>query len=256
MGGRGGSSHAAGGTARPVDTSVLAGFTTTKEVSRWMKKQKWFTPRAPVDLEGIAVDAAKSIAMAYKRVFDAYPQVIGKFHGVVALDIGFGTYAQCYLTTGRIEVNKDIYRDVSTVAQFYDDDIHPERDPSRRGDPPHHPPNTTWEAVVTHEIGHAINGYLDDALVAYNRQQILNNGFQNAQTLSLKYRETWQKEIYASHRLRPTKTNVGKHNSGYAASAPVEWFAESFAEGMDAANPRWAAKMFMEKLNELMKKVR
>ena len=246
MGGRGGRSHGGGGAGRAADTSILSSYTTTKEVSTWMKKQKWFTPRAPVDLEGIAVEAAKSIAMAYKRVFDAYPQVIGKFHGVVAVSLGFGTYAQCYLQTGRIEVNKDFYNDVATVSQLYKDDLKAK----------YHPVGTTWESVVTHEIGHAINGYLDDAVVAYNRQQILNNGFQNPQTIHLDYSETWQKEIYAAHHTRITTTNVRNAQSQYATSNIHEWFAESFAEGMESASPRWAAKAFMEKLNELLKKVR
>ena len=246
MGGRGGSSHAAGGTARAVDTSALAAFTTTKEVAQWLKKRKWFAPHADINLEGIAVDAAKSIAMAYKRVFDAYPQVIGKFRGIVALSLSFGTYAQCYLRTGRIEVNKDFYNDIANIDMMYKDDL------KQR----FHPKGTTWESIVTHEIGHAINGYLDDAVVAYNRQQILNNGFQNAQTIHLDYADTWKKDIYASHNIPATDPFVIRHNSRYATSNLHEWFAESFAEGMDSATPRWAAKMFMDKLNELMKKVK
>ncbi len=244
MGGRGGSSHA--GTARTVDTSILSRYTTTKEVSQWLKRQKWFTPRSEINLEGIAVDAAKSIAMAYKRVFEAYPQVIGKFRGIVALPLGPYTYAQCYLQSGRIEVNRDFYADIAYVDREYKENVRHR----------FHPPGTTWESVVTHEIGHAINGYLDEAVYTYNRQQILNNGFQNAQTIHLNYVEQWKTDIYASHNLPASDPFVTRHNSGYATENKAEWFAESFAEGFDSANPRWAAKMFMDKLNELMKKVK
>lgn len=106
---------------RPKVTSVktikgmIADCKTVNEVESLMKAQNWFLATNNtnfndyVSLQGCDIDGAKSIANAYATVLERYPQYAGKFRQFTTLPYGEpmrkGTYAQCYMSWGRVEAN-------------------------------------------------------------------------------------------------------------------------------------------------------
>lgn len=106
-----------------------------------------------------------------------------------------------------------------------------------------HPANTTYSAILTHEVGHAIDDYLTNTLHAAGMSG-------------------W-KPKWVSAALRPKVmracglkiSDIEKSVSGYATQNHFEWFAECFAEYMESPNPRPVAQKFGEMLEELLKGV-
>lgn len=147
MGGRGGHSHraTAGRGASAVDR-----LTSIPQMNRWLRNQDWFQPGSQISLNGVDLEAARGIAKAYQQVFDRYPQLKGIFSGVKSFDLGSGTYADCNLATGQIRVSNTMYRRLQELERSYARDIRANW----------HPAGTDWAAILTHEIGHAIDGYI------------------------------------------------------------------------------------------------
>lgn len=231
MGGRGGSSHRRSGGGGNLDR-----LTSTADVDRWLRNQGWFRSGSAITLQGVDVNAAKGIAKAFKQVFDRYPQLKGEFGGVISFALGASTYADCNLGTGRIRVSTAMYGSVRTLERSYSSDIRSNW----------HPKGTDWSAIVTHEIGHAIDGYIS-RMMRMNDTDYMNWEY-NSKTL--------RDKISSKFGFSPTQTNIAREVSRYGATKPVEWFAESFAEGMRSSTPRRMAKEFMLELDEILRRIR
>ncbi len=231
MGGRGGSSH------RRTAGGGLSRLTTTAQVSDWIRRQHWFQPHALVNLDGVDVVAAREIAAAYQQVFDRYPQLVGAFSGVKSFDLGNGVYADCNLQTGQIRVSDTLYRNAQALARQYALDIRSNW----------HPAGTDWQAIITHEIGHALDGYITQKLRA-SGGSMRWDWYENSAVL--------QKKIADKFAFEPTKERIGREVSRYGATNTAEWFAEAFAEGMRSSAPRRMAVELMKELDELMRRFR
>ena len=230
MGGRGGSSHRRTGGG-------LSSLTTTAQVSDWIRHQHWFQPHSFVNLDGVDVVAAREIAVAYHQVFDRYPQLIGAFSGVKSFDLGNGVYADCNLQTGQIRVSDTMYRNAQALARQYASDIRSNW----------HPAGTDWQAIITHEIGHAIDGFISQKLDVGGRS-FYRDWYQNSAML--------QKKVADKLNIAPTRDRISKEVSRYGASNTAEWFAEAFAEGMRSSTPRRMAVELMKELDEIMRRLR
>lgn len=203
----------------------------------------------PADLTGCDLESAKSIASSYQQVFEKYPKLIGRFDGPNAQPIGMedSTYAWAYIRgNGMVQVNPKRYSVWQSIVRSYENDVATNW----------HPKGTTAESIVTHEIGHAIDGLLA-------RERVLGGV-----TSSGEYR-------YASSSLRATimkraakidpdvegamawdiKWGVESSVSRYASKNPQEWFAECFAEYITSANPRTVATEFGKELERLLEKL-
>lgn len=147
MGGRGGHSHrmTSGRGASAIDR-----LTSITQLNSWLRNQDWFRPGSYISLNGVDLEAARGIAKAYQQVFERYPQLKGIFSGVKSFDLGSGTYADCNLATGQIRVSNTMYRRLQELERSYARDIRANW----------HPAGTDWAAILTHEIGHAIDGYI------------------------------------------------------------------------------------------------
>lgn len=205
------------------------------------------------DLTGCDLESAKSIAASYQQVFEKYPKLAGKFDAPDAhpVKMSNSTYAWCYSrNNGKVQVNPNKYNSWQSLVKSYERDV-------RVG---WHPMGTTAESIVTHEIGHAVDGLLA-------REKILGGI-----TSSGEYR-------YASSSLKTTIMNraakidpdladlmamdkawkgsqaVSEHVSKYASKNPQEWFAECFAEYITSADPRVVASEFGKELERLVDKL-
>lgn len=230
----------------------LGAAKTVSEVNDVINSQGWFRPKLlrqtqwdnangklitttvpndKADLTGCSLECAKSIANSYEQVFKKYPQLIGKFHPVDAQPIGMGynTYAWCYISHGgRVQVNPKRFKDYKALRDSYESDV-------LSG---WHPYGTTAESIVTHEIGHAIDGYITSKHL-YNTKGFASGAMKQGVMKSCGY----------------TAADTASAVSRYASKNAQEWFAECFAEYITSANPRPVAVAFGKKLEELLARI-
>lgn len=243
----------------PTQQKTIGTSTTVEEVNDFMNSQGWFsTNRAGItseaDLTGCDLESAKSIAAAYQQVFEKYPQLIGKFKAPNAQPVGMknNTYAWCYTRGGgQVQVNPNRYNDWSAISESYERDIATNW----------HPPGTTAESIVTHEIGHSIDGFLAEKgiLGGYTSSGEFRYASSSLKTTIMK-RAAKIDELIADYtemdRMWKGNEAVIQGVCRYAAENPKEWFAECFAEYITSANPRTVAAEFGKELEKLLEKVK
>lgn len=186
-------------------------------------------------MNGVDLEAARGIAKAYQQVFDRYPQLKGFFSGVKSFDLGSGTYADCNLATGQIRVSNTMYRRLQELERSYARDIRANW----------HPAGTDWAAILTHEIGHAIDGYITQHSEG---GLFFHDWHRNSSEL--------QAKIADKLHVGTSAAEISRQLSRYGATNTLEWFAESFAEGMRSENPRPMAREFMLELDKILRRLR
>jgi SPP1 gp7 family putative phage head morphogenesis protein len=238
--------------------------TTIQQVNDLMNSQEWFRKNAAgiqsmVDLTGCDLESAKSVAASYQQVFEKFPQLKGKFDAPNAqpANMNNNTYAWCYIRqNGMVQVNpaSNRFGNWSSLVRQYESDVVSGW----------HPKGTTAESIVTHEIGHAIDGLLA-------RQGILGgmNAAGEYRYASSSLRSTIMKRAakedtkiaedinrWSWDKKYSMNQTVSTHVSQYGAKDPQEWLAECFAEYITSANPRTVARLFGEELEKLVGRVK
>lgn len=229
---------------------------------RWVEGKIEYGPDQSIpfkeaNLTGCDLESAKSIASSYQRMFDRYPQLVGKLDGPNAqpVDMGDNTYAWCFIRNGgRVEVNPKWYNDWNHIVKQYENDV----------SIGWHPMGTTAESTVVHELGHAIDGLLA-------REGVLGgvtaNGEYRYASSSLKQtimnrvakkdeRIAEAMNMWPWDKKRSTTYAIETNVSQYATDSPKEWFAECFAEYITSANPRTIAAEFGKELEKLLEKIK
>lgn len=189
-----------------------------------------------LSLSGCDLKCAKEVYKSYEQFFNRYPQMVGKLAAPAASKLDWLEYAQCNFGfgSGFIQVNTTHYNNAEKIARRYASDV-------EQG---FHVVGTDWTAIVTHELGHALDDYL-----TYSLHLAGYNG---------------KKPKIVSAMMRPKvlkKTgfkvgDMGKEVSDYATKTSQEWFAECFAEYMKSKEPRKVAAEFGKQLEEIMKEVK
>lgn len=211
------------------------------------------------DLTGCDLDSAKSVAATYEQVFAKYPQLKGKLDAPNAHPIGMedNTYAWCYTRqNGKVQVNPNYYSSWSKVSRDYEQDV-------MSG---WHPKGTTAESIVTHEVGHAIDGLLAregvlggvaaDGSYRYASSSLRGTIMERASKKDEKIAEFWEAKDWSGKADKRCQSYaIEKYVSRYATKNPQEWFAECFAEYITSANPRVVATEFGKELERLVKKI-
>lgn len=205
------------------------------------------------DLTGCDLESAKSIAASYQQVFEKYPKLKGRLDPPDAQPYGMkdNTYAWCYIRdNGKVQVNPNKYGSWQSIARSYESDVRSNW----------HPKGTTAESIVTHEIGHAIDGLLAREKVLGG---ITSSGEYRYASSSLK--TTIMKRaakldpdlegLMAMDKQWGGSEAVSTYVSRYATKSPQEWFAECFAEYITSADPRVVALEFGKELERLVEKL-
>lgn len=222
----------------------------------WRSMSSWGGGiESQADLTGCDLDSAKSIAAAYEQVFAKYPQLKGKFDAPDAhpVDMKDNTYAWCYLRqNGKVQVNPgpERYGNWKEMVKQYESDV-------LSG---WHPYGTTAESIVTHEIGHAVDGLLArerilggvaaDGSYRYASSTLKNTIMKRAAKLDPDIAEG----LNIDKMLNDTWT-TNTFVSRYASKNNQEWFAECFAEYITSANPRVVATEFGKELEKLVGRI-
>ena len=240
-------------TAPQFNQVSIGAAKTVQDINDMLNIPGLFSGNYKADLTGVDLDSAKSIAAAYEQVFEKYPQLKGRLDAPNAHPSGMGdnTYAWCYLRSGgRVEVNPKLYNDWKSISKSYEGDVISKW----------HPFGTTAESIVTHEIGHAIDGLLarEGVLGGYTS----NGEFRYAST-SLKNKimkraakkDSDLKDLMDIDKWLKDDSATLNYVSKYATKNNREWFAECFAEYITSANPRIVASEFGQELEKLMGKL-
>ena len=229
------------------------------EVNALMNNQGWFRDMgngriSQADLTGCDLDSAKSIAAAYDQVFERYPQLKGLLDAPNAQPhrMKNNTYAWCYTRrNGMVQVNPNKYNNWAKLMKEYEDDV-------IMG---FHPYGTTAESIVTHEIGHAIDGLLArkgilGGVTSSGEYRFASSSLKTTiMNRAAKINPEIAEEMKIDKWLKDCGT-VQHHVSRYATQNNREWFAECFAEYITSANPRTVATEFGKELEKLMVKLK
>lgn len=227
--------------------------------------KKWVYPhhmekvQSMVDLTGCDLEAAKSIAASYQQIYEKFPQLKGKFDAPNAqpVDMDKSTYAWCYIRqNGMVQVNPDPNRfgNWSSLVRQYESDVVSGW----------HPKGTTAESIVTHEIGHAIDGLLAREGVLGGRNAAGEYRYASSSLRSTIMKRAAKEDPKIAEDINrwpwdkkfSINQAVSTHVSQYGAKDPQEWFAECFAEYITSANPRTVARLFGEELRKLVGRIK
>lgn len=243
----------------PTQQKTIGTSTTVQEVNDFMNSQGWFrtnnagvTSRA--DLTGCDLESAKSIASSYQQVFEKYPQLAGKLDAPNAQPVGMNnsTYAWCYIRrNGQVQVNPSMYSNWSTVQASYERDVQTNW----------HCAGTTAESIVTHEIGHAIDGLLAregvlGGVTASGEYRMASSSLKTTIMNRAAKIDSDLAYLMAMDRQWKGSQAVSEYVSRYASKNPQEWFAECFAEYITSADPRVVASEFGKELERLVGKLK
>lgn len=244
--------NAKNGVTVPKFTQVGIGLAkSVQEINNILNQAGVFTTKC--DLTGCDLDSAKSIAAAYEQIFSRYPTLKGRFKGVDAQPVGMGdnVYAWCYLRNGgKVQVNPNKYNNWQSVVRRYERDVMSDW----------HPEGTTAESIVTHEVGHVIDGLLAregvlGGVTASGQYRYASSSMKNTIMKRAAKEDPDIAEELEIDKLLKDNATVQHYVSRYASKNNQEWFAECFAEYITSANPRTVARLFGEELERLVSKL-
>ena len=261
----------------PTLQAQIGSATTVQQVNDIMNGQGWFSTReqfvgkpiwdeanfryvhntavvqSMADLTGCDLESAKSIAASYQQIFDKYPKLKGKLDAPNAHPVRMdkNTYAWCYIKGGgEVQVNPFHYSNWQSIVRSY------ERDVSLGW----HPVGTTAESIVTHEIGHAIDGLLAregvlGGVTASGEYRYASSSLKATVMKRAAKLDPDLADLMAADKAWKGSQAVSEHVSQYATKNPQEWFAECFAEYITSASPRVVASEFGKELERLVDKL-
>ena len=219
--------------------------TTPEQVAELMDSQGWFykhpTVETKTDLTGCDLESAKSVFRSVQTVFDKLPMLKGQLNPVGGGEKRKRVYASCWFGLdgrGGVNLNRRFYSNYQKLKESYlastkqgvrpaitylDQVIEPESII-----PSFHPVNTTAEAIVIHEFGHAVDDYMTNVLKLNGKDK----------TYSARIKRSVQSATGVKAGQMPEEVSV------YATENPKEWFAECFAEWLNSPSPRKVSTEF------------
>jgi hypothetical protein len=177
-----------------------------------------------LDLNSIPFDVAKGAVINTEQVFNKFPFLAGK----VSLQTDTAEEMNGMIGfqfKGMIFVNEEEFADKNTMLQRYENDVKANW----------HPKGTNGFSIVTHELGHSVEWMMN---------QKANGDY---------YSSIIQEEVLNNLNLTPD--DISAELGDYAASDPMEFFAEAFNEWMTSPQPRRVAAEFGKVLMKHIKQL-
>lgn len=210
-----------------------------------------------IDFGKIDEKSKKSIYNGIKTVFDKFPQLKGHTRKII-YDSNLTAIASSDSLGGILKFSKR-FCDFKQLAKDYERQTKFEWNPK----------GTTVDSIIVHELGHQLDGFLTlkgiwggqigrygttRTSVAVKREVLQRLGYYDYVRAE---RENWHRMGYKGRELNEAvefsrKEFIIKHISEYANKNEREFFAECFSEYMTSKNPREAARIFGEILEEIM----
>lgn len=195
------------------------------------------------DLSGCDVETAKGVCKAYEMAFSEFPEVKGKLYGIQAKKLGTGVMASCVTmdlaghANGGIRVNTDYVGSADKVNKAYATDVQIGFHPPLRKE------ISGAQAVVVHEIGHAIDGYISETYTSHT-------GTKTNDTFATDVLRKVSKKNKMTQKATMASISGG---SGYATKKNREFFAEAFASALCGDNPSQVAMDVLAEAKAMMK---
>ena len=220
-----------------------------------------------VNMKGLPYDSANMIFEGYKKVLNKYPELRGHLTSFTYTDIQKGNaYAGCIAMTGKISTYKP-FSDFSKLKQSYAHDV-------ATG---FHPLGTDHNSIIVHELGHALDGYMTKkglyggkvinggnirsavgvqkevlarlGYVAPSGAELKKQGYTFSQINDIIIKD---KEDFITQQV--SRYACGKNIDGtkYTDFPENEFFAECFAEYLMSDNPRRAAQIFGQIIDDAL----
>lgn len=210
-----------------------------------------------VDFGKMDERSKKSVYNGIKKVYDKFPQLKG-YTNKVLYDPNITGYAMSESLSGVLRISSE-FSDYKELKKRYDRDVRMQ----------FHPEGTYADAIIIHEMGHQLDGYLTRNRVwggkisiygttrtsaAVKREVLQQLGYFDYIRVE---RAEWSRMGYKGRELNEAlefskKEFITKHISEYANKNEREFFAECFSEYMTSKKPREAARIFGEVLKEIM----
>lgn len=187
------------------------------------------TPIANVKL--LSNDTAKEIAGAYLDVCEKFPFLDKNMVGGEVTRLRDHVYANCHLQDGSVNFSKNVYGDQQTFNASY------KRDTEQKWHPAGTDEKGAAYAVTTHELGHALEGRIENFL-RDKRLQFESKTSSRKVAVS----KVIQKKVLKKLKLDSSRETLKDNLSEYAVTDSYEFFAESVCEYMISKNPRPIAK--------------
>ncbi|MDO4838805.1 MAG: hypothetical protein Q4B32_10525, partial [Clostridia bacterium] len=123
---------------------------------------------AKIDLQDVDVSLARDAALSYNMVAEKFPFMAGEWHKLSARNLRPGVYARAFMVSDdrTIELSAKEYADSYALNDSY----------KRCVKTGFHPEGTDYRSIVTHEIGHTLDGYLTRKGVAGSKLAITSKG--------------------------------------------------------------------------------
>lgn len=186
-------------------------------------KVKEALPNVRVKLSGVDADLATETAETIKTVVGKYPNCKDAFSAFVASDNEDRIFEKEPKTIAFFEANS---KEIRLNPNYYGDKEHLDNVYKKTVEQKFHPEGTSYNALVVHEMAHALDTYAST-----------KKGYSVSADI--------KKTVHAMHHksggaLTPDKMVEGL--SGYATVNHREFFAEAMAEYLTSPNPRPIAK--------------
>lgn len=210
-----------------------------------------------IDFGKIDERSKKSVYNGIKKVYDKFPQLKG-YTNKVLYDPNIKGYAASESLSGVLRISSE-FSDYKELKKRYNRDVRMQ----------FHPAGTDADAIIIHEMGHQLDGYLTRngvwggnisiygttrTSVAVKREVLQQLGYFD---YIRSERAEWTRMGYKGRELNEAlgfskKEFITKHISEYANVNEREFFAECFSEYMTSKKPREAARIFGKVLKEIM----
>ena len=214
-----------------------------------------------IDFGKMDEKSKKSVYNGIKKVFAQFPELRG-YTNKVLYDPDIKGYAMSKSMQGVLKIGSK-FSNYKELKRWYDRDVRMQ----------FHPAGTNADAIIIHEMGHQLDGYLTQrgvwggnvslygttrTSVAVKREVLQQLGYFDYIRAE---RAEWTRMGYKGRELNEAlefskKEFITKHISEYANKNEREFFAECFAEYLMSARPREAAKIFGEVLEKIMEGLR
>ena len=214
-----------------------------------------------IDFGKMDEKSKKSVYNGIKKVFAQFPELRG-YTNKVLYDPDIKGYAMSKSMQGVLKIGSK-FSNYKELKRRYDRDVRMQ----------FHPAGTNADAIIIHEMGHQLDGYLTQrgvwggnvslygttrTSVAIKREVLQQLGYFDYIRAE---RAEWTRMGYKGRELNEAlefskKEFITKHISEYANKNEREFFAECFAEYLMSARPREAAKIFGEVLEKIMEGLR
>lgn len=249
--------------AKARDAAVLEAFPTAKDLETASEATDYIRAKGYFRADGeSALDAdervdvslvgdwhAQIIAEHLDRLMEDYPWAAGKLGGVgCRVMTSDGTYAATNPTTGLVSFNRTHYGNSGDIESKYSDDVH-------QG---YHPEGTTHEAILDHEMTHALEIQMNrtsgkkakaaDTVMHRVCKRLGRSASADDQQEVREMLCTYAGRNKGVYRDKQGKLRV---NSDYGKN--TEFLAEAMAEARCSDHPRELATIVREEFEKLMK---